>query len=194
VSEVADCLTLLLDRNELLAQMQLAFILVTQLHNFSALEAYKRYISLMCRSSSTLLPESTGLSPSEGLPLVASFLSQVLLPHLERVRQEFFEEDLPDLDVFLLEELSVLRLALRAAQRHYESASDKTSFAQAREAWYNLRQAVDTRFGWKLGGLESDEAASAQKGGKLHYNLLSQPDEEDEYVEEGEDAPVVVEL
>lgn len=173
--------------------MQLAFVLFTQLHNFSALHAYKRYIALLCRSSSTLLPISTGLSSTDGLSLIAGFLSDVLIPHFNFLRPDFFVEDLPDFDTFLLEELLNLRLSLRAGNRAYAQEAAENPFLRIKENWTSLATLVFKKFAWNLGGLEPEEFAKGIKG-RLHYNLLAQPDEEDEYTEEGEDAPVVLEM
>ena len=176
---------------ELLAQLQLAFILFTQLHNFSALEAYKRYITLLCQSPSSLLP-STDPSSKDRVPLLASFLSRLLIPHLEYLRSDFFEEDLPDFDTFLLQEMATLRMSLRAANRFYMQEANE-NFAQVKEAWTKLAMLVSKKFGWHIGGLDSNSVVKPQRG-RLHYNLLAPPDDEDEYTEDGEDAPVVVDL
>lgn len=205
---------------QLLAQMQLAFLLITQLHNFSALEAYKRYITVISHSNSILtgtsgMDEGSSLSSADGVDLYIEILNTVLIPHLQYLRVEFFDEDLPGLDTFMLEELSNLRMAVRAALRHWSdpssaaatSGSSSTLSVQRvgaiaspgavgprlSQAWSELRRVVRDRFGWLLGGLEAEDP-TMRKGGKQVYNLLAQPDEEDEYTEEGEDAPVVVEM
>lgn len=197
---------------ELLAHMQLAFVIFTQLKNFSALDSYKAYLTLLCRSISTFLPSSSGLPPSESIGLYKKFLDDVLLPHIEYLRLEFFEQDLPGLDIFLQEELGHLRMSLRAAYRHYfpnsthtgssaaiqtidEDTSLSVTFKKLCEAWERLRAAAETRFGWHLGRLEPDDVTLLRRQkGRLEYNLLAEADDDDEYREEGDDAPVVVEL
>lgn len=200
---------------ELLSQMQLAFVIFTQLQNFSALDSYKAYLSLLCRCTSTFLPSSTGLPPSRSIALYSKLLLQVILPHIEHLRLEFFDQDLPGLETFLQAELGHLRMSLRVAYRHYYQgntysghlAAPQTideedvqqslaiSFKQLCQAWDQLRVAAESRFGWQLGRLEPDDVTMLRRQkGRLEYNLLAQADDEDEYIEEGDDAPVVVEL
>jgi A1 cistron-splicing factor AAR2 len=196
--------------------MQLAFIIFTQLHNFSALDSYKSLLSLFSRSISVFLPSSNGLPPVRSIPLYISLLDEVLLPHIEHLRAEFFEQDLPGLDGFIQEEVANLRISLRAAYRHYFPESTQTGrttaqvtisqssdednnlsiqFKKLCEAWERLRIASENRFGWLFGRLEPDDVTLLrQQKGRIEYNLLAEADEDDEYREEGDDAPVVVEL
>lgn len=68
-------------------------------------------------------------------------------------------------------------------------------FKELCEAWERLRKASEAKFGWELGRLEPDDVTILRhQKGRIEYNLLAEADEEDEYREEGEDAPVVVEL
>lgn len=68
-------------------------------------------------------------------------------------------------------------------------------FKELCEAWERLRKAAEAKFGWELGRLEPDDVTILRhQKGRIEYNLLAEADEEDEYTEEGEDAPVVVEL
>lgn len=209
---IADSYPYLAAKQELLAHMQLAFVIFTQLQNFSALDSYKAYLMLSCRSISTFLPSSSGLPPSESIQLYSKFLEEVLLSHIEYLRVEFFEQDLPGLDTFLQEELGHLRMSLRAAYRHYfpstthvgqmtsiqtidEDETLSIPFKQLCGAWEKLRRAAETRFGWQLGRLEPDDVTLLRRQkGRLEYNLLAEADDDDEYREEGDEAPVVVEL
>lgn len=177
---------------QLLAHLQLAYLIFTQLHNSSALDAYKRYTSILCRADSMYLPSSTGLSASVSLMVIRTFVEQVLLVHLRHLRGDFFAEDMPELESFFIEELGQLRLALRRANRYYMQ-NNASAFEPVRTAWSSLAAFTSDKFGWRLGGLEPHDPAMAIPGRKL-YNLLAPSDEEDEYAEEGEDAPVVVQL
>ena len=166
---------------------------------------YKLVVSLLCRSIAVLLPATTSAPASSlpidrSLPLYTAFLQRGLLPHLHYLRSEFFETDLPGLDNFLQDELAALRLSLRAARRRYASTPftpDAELFGHLERAWESLRTIAETKFGWTLGGLAQDGWTDLRRstGGKtrIEYNLLAQGDEEDEYTEEGEDAPVIVE-
>ena len=183
--------------------MQLAFILFIQLHNFSALDAYKTYLSLLCRSTSVLSnPDSTpgSLGQQNSTKLYAALLIDVLIPHIEHLREDFFADDMPDLEKFYLQELSALRTTLRQAKR--SSSARNTELEQVETAWVQLAHRSKAKFGWDIGSLDSDQhgyapeqvRAEAKGSGKTEYNLLSVPDDDDEYAEEGEDAPVVVEM
>lgn len=193
------------EEQELIAQFQLAFLLLTQLHNFSALTIYKLIVSLLCRSVAVLQP-ATSPSPTSSLPverslpLYTAFLQRGLLPHLQYLRTEFFDADLPGLDNFLQDEFAALRLSLRAARRQYAGASPSPGgelFSHLERAWESVRATAQSKFGWTLGGLTQDGwddlRRSTEGKTRIEYNLLVQGDEEDEYTEEGEDAPVVVE-
>ena len=107
---------------------------------------------------------------------------------------------MPDLEKFYLQELSALRTTLRQAKR--SSSARNTELEQVETAWVQLAQRSKAKFGWDIGSLDSDQhgyapeqvRAEAKGSGKTEYNLLSVPDDDDEYAEEGEDAPVVVEM
>ena len=198
-------LPLCADEQELIAQFQLAFLLLTQLHNFSALTIYKLIVSLLCRSVAVLQPAisaspTSSLPIERSLPLYTAFLQRGLRPHLQYLRPEFFDADLPGLDNFLQDELAALRLSLRAARRQYAStppAPGAELFGHLERVWESVRAIAQSKFGWILGGLAQDGwddlRRSTEGKTRIEYNLLAQGDEEDEYTEEGEDAPVIVE-
>lgn len=193
------------DARELLAELELSFILFTLVFNFSALTSYKSLFSLLCRSSllthpSTSRPSlssSTDLLPSSTtLPLFASFL-QVLHSQFSFLDPSFFSTQLPSLESHLLSSLSSLRSSLSdAAPEWYALPND----SPAREIWdtlvgrWNELAAMSMeRFGWELGLIE---------GTKAKYTELTRKEEEGdgegevpfEELEEGEDAPVIVDL
>ena len=171
------------DDIELLAEMQLAFILFTQLQNFSALEVYKRHLSLFSRSMSTLLPESDnrpGLSANTALPLYLNLLEKVLIPQFGYLRAEFFAEDLPDagFEEFLIAEIGThLRKALRTSSRSHASSSDRASLAakgyleKISSAWTRLSALLEKKFGWEpLGSLD---AASGKEGVRQDWEAVA---------------------
>lgn len=194
-------------------------MLFTLLHNFSALEVYKRHLSLLTRSYSAASSQSherTGLPPTDTLPIYVDLLQTVLLPQFEYLRAEFFAEDLPDagLEEFLIAELGDhLRKTLRGAGK--DRALDESVMPQLETAWSRLSQLVEKKFGWSSLGSLKPTAGRGTNGhdwetvardlkdkGKTRvtYNLLKEteqdPDSDDgpEYEEDEEDAPVVVEL
>jgi A1 cistron-splicing factor AAR2 len=181
------------DDRQLLAQVQLAFVLFVFVHNFASLDCYKRFVTLICRSSTALLPnDDEEEEDGRHLPLVTSFLSRVLYPQLQYLRPEFFDQDLPGLDTFLLDELDHhLRSGLREAGRSWNR--DDPRWRELTAAWTRLAALVRERFAWELAGLDVVSAKTTKGARKIEYNLLREDrGEDEEYVEEGEFAPVVV--
>jgi A1 cistron-splicing factor AAR2 len=152
-------------------------------HNFASLDCYKRFVSLLCRSPAALLPGAR-------LPLITSFISSVLLLQLRYLRPEFFEEDLPGLDTFLLGELECLRSGLREASRSWKA--DDADWRELAQAWGSLSALAKDRFEWQLAGLDTVVAKWIRGTRRVEYNLLREGSEDDEYTEEGEYAPLVV--
>lgn len=173
------------DPNQLLAEIQLSFLLFSLLHNFASLEAYKRLISLHCRSPSIFSPTASSELPSP-LPRptilkhLTSLLRDILIPQLNFLRPEFFSEDMPGLDIFLIGELSALRLNLQVGLRGAGKRTEDEGWEDVLGAWSLLRNLADTKFAWEL---ERVDQMSAVHEDDLGLEL-----------EEGEDAPVVVEL
>ncbi|GAA5963392.1 hypothetical protein JCM3765_003052 [Sporobolomyces pararoseus] len=195
------------DSKELLGEFQLSFILFTLVYNFSSLSTYKSLFSLICRSSILTQPSSTRrpidtpqgetLLPSETtLPLFASFLS-VLESQLSFLDSNFFSTQLPSLESHLLSNLSHLRRSLS------DSSTDWYSLPQDSPAssiwntlvnrWNQLTAITMEKFGWELGLIEGSKARygelermkeKAGGGGEVPFEDL----------EEGEDAPVIVDL
>jgi A1 cistron-splicing factor AAR2 len=172
------------DDRQLLAEVELAFVLFTFVHQFASLDCYKRFIPLLCRSPAALMPDAR-------LQLITSFLSRVLTPQLRYLRPEFFVEDLPGLDTFLLDELECLRSGLREAGRSWRASDPE--WRELTEAWAGLSRLVKERFEWQLAGLDTVSAKTTKGAKRVEYNLLKEDrGEDEEYVEEGEYAPVVV--
>jgi A1 cistron-splicing factor AAR2 len=167
--------------------MQLAFVLFTQIHNFSALEAYKRLLSLVAHAQNFFLPSNPGC-----LHFARQLIQTVLTPQFRSLRDEFFTLDLPELDAYFLSELGQLRTCLNEAAKAWRSSTSPNERAEWSEfvsgIWQPFVDFVASKFAWQLGSL--DEFADV-KGKTLHYNLLQ---EDDLLAEEGEDAPQVVDV
>ena len=206
----------------MLAEMQLAFILFTLLHNFSALEVYKRHLSLFSRSHSILLPvssETNDFNPSTSpsvLSLYLALMEKVLIPQFEYLRTEFFAEDLPDagLEEFLITELgNYLRRGLRAATKAYTSGPGLKQMQAIDRVWTKFSNLLQAKFGWEhLGPLASvsgqkdtgkkweNIAKDLREQGKtkISYNLLKDlgegpdSDEGPEYEDEDDEEAPVV--
>lgn len=150
--------------------LQLAFILVLNIWSYAALGAYRRLLTLLCRSASaTASPESHG--SDKAAREVSIQLVTTLSAQLDALPLTAFQSELPDLDVVYQDELEHLRRNLG----HALGSPGWWSLApKLRAAWAGL-EASAKRFGWTLGPLPAGDEDS---------------DEEDE---EGEYAPVVVE-
>ena len=161
---------MLTDSRQLLAELQLAFILFINVNNFSSLEIYKSIISLLCRSKDVLL-QPTPNSGSVHLTLYSDLL-KILRTQLGSLREGFFDLDLPELDTFLIQELTFLRDSLRSVSKKWNNQSIWTTFASD---WSNFAAYTGEKFGWDLKGLDRPLPS-----GKLHYDLLKADVESDE--------------
>ncbi|BEI91875.1 uncharacterized protein CcaverHIS019_0406950 [Cutaneotrichosporon cavernicola] len=160
---------------ELLGYTALAFILVTQVWNAPALAAYRRLIALHCRAHAALaepelFPDAFPSPEKEKGRETALAFVDLLTAQISSLPDQAFAVEVPDLDVFYLDEIEVLRRGLGAALavRGWWGLAGK-----AQASWTRL-QAVGRVRGWEIGPLPQGD------------------EEEDE--EEGEDAPVVVEM
>lgn len=140
------------------------------------LDVYRNILSLLCRSS---------VSVNDG-DLYQDLLT-VVTSQIDFLRPEFFVEDLPELEAFYTDTFEALR-------HHLKSFGTSTLVSQ----WERLSSLTKTKFGWNLKQISG--YAQVQPG-TTHYNLASESsassrtmDDEDLLAEEGEDAPVVVEL
>lgn len=188
---------------EFLAEIQLSFVLFALLHNFSSLSVYKSLFSILCRSTSLLLPPAdrppangSPYAPTlltlEALPLYASFFS-ILLDELAFLDDEFFSSQMPGIDIFMLNELDALCLSLSEASPHWNAVGGPGGaiWRVVVERWDKITNVTTEKFGWQL---------SMIKGSKRHgypgaQRTREQEDEVDlEDLEEGEDAPVIVDM
>ena len=188
--------------------MQLSFILYTLLHNFSALSIYKSLFSLLCRSTSILLPPSarplstaspyaSSILTLESLPLYASFI-QIFSDQLTFLDKEFFSVQMPGLDIFLLTELDFLLVTLSDASSHWNSigGSGKEIWRVLVGRWDEMTRISTEKFGWELGMIRGSRKRTGEELSKL--NSASGERVEDEVdiedLEEGEDAPIIVDM
>ncbi|GAA6055121.1 hypothetical protein JCM3770_007451 [Rhodotorula araucariae] len=190
------------DPKELLGELQLAFILFSLVHNFSSLSTYKALFSLICRASTLARPTSrrdtaspyiADLLSDSSLPLFASFLSTVHA-QVDFLEPTFFSTQLPSLEQYLLDSLAQLSNALSDALPAWEElgARDANVAGVWREVvkrWDALATLTTAKFGWELGVIRGSRAKYLSRDGRSR-RAEDEVDLED--LEEGEDAPVVV--
>lgn len=158
---------LISDPYRLLGQLQLAFILLLQLSSYGGLTVYKRILSLFTRSSSILstpahyMPEGPDISGLFRAVVVA------IAAQIQSIPSGSFETELPEFDLFYLDEIESLR----------ENLSSTPWRDQVSASWKRLQSAGKT-WRWDIDNLDSPGPVDGS-------------DEEDE---EGEYAPVVVDL
>ncbi|GAA5912724.1 hypothetical protein JCM6882_005772 [Rhodosporidiobolus microsporus] len=190
------------DPKEILAELQLSFLLFTLLHNFSSLSVYKSLFSLVCRSTTLAHPPSsrtsTGSLPSSvldaaSLPLFASFLF-LFLSQVTFLEADFFTTHLPSLEKDLLDSLAVLSQALSDALPSWLDLGAKDPkvaevWKEVVKRWDALAALAMEKFGWDLGVIRGSKAGYLTGAGRPQR----EEDEVDfEDLEEGEDAPVIV--
>lgn len=174
----------------LLGQVAIAFLLVTQVWNHPSLGAYKRLVSLFCRSHAAMAepelfgyPAASAASGSAkggaggsggaggGARETTLAFVTLLTAQIGSLPDSAFATELPDLDVFYLDEIEHLRRGLGAAL----AVRGWWGMAGRAQAAWNRLAGVCAKRGWKVGE-------------------LAQGDEEEDEDEEGEYAPVVVEM
>jgi A1 cistron-splicing factor AAR2 len=131
------------------------------LSNYSALLIYKRFLSLLCRSS---LTTATTILRKTYISLLLTLSAQ-----LAALPESAFEAELPEMDVFYLDEIEALRGHLSEVVGGWTAAEQ----GKVREGWARLKAVSRKMWRWELEDLGDEE-------------------EEDED-EQGEYAPVVVE-
>ncbi|WVN88417.1 uncharacterized protein L203_103626 [Cryptococcus depauperatus CBS 7841] len=172
---------------QLLAHLQLSFILLLHLSSYSCLIKYKHILTLFCHSSSFLISPSTFLPPPINNPNasvgteIKNFFREVInivRTHLEALPDGAFETELPEMDVFFLDQLESLRKNLGFAIWGTKTDQDvqwKESERQTlKQTWDRLRDSAWKRWEWDV-----DE---------LGHRV------EDKDLEEGEYAPVIVKM
>lgn len=198
--------------------MQLSFILFLRLLSFSSLETHKSILSLLSRSATTLLSSSSydqliSYFPSTEKTIIKKLLNldrmigfytnfiEVISGQLEALPDDVWTEDSqgPGMEEFWISELDVLYQGVASATRvsssgkngmgygygYGASSSLWADYQPLKEKLEDLRNLTKKRFGWDLIQVEE-------------YNRLiveqEMMDEETGYIEEGEDAPVIVEV
>jgi len=164
-----------LDPRKLLGHLELAFILMLNLSSYSALMVYKRLFTLFCRSSHILISASEYVeadNSDESVRRTFIELLGTLAAQLRSLPDSAFETELPEMDVFYLDELEALRNNLAAALGSWTDMEDSA----LREAWARPRAGAKEKWRWELEALAP--------------RLEVEGEDEDE---EGEYAPVVVE-
>ncbi|KAK8864508.1 hypothetical protein IAR55_001758 [Kwoniella newhampshirensis] len=164
--------------SRLLANLQLAFVILLHLSSYSALLVYKRFLTLLCQSSSFLssppeyLPAS--LSSSKTIRRISLSLLHTLAAQLDALPEGSFETELPELDSFFLEQIESLRKNLGTAM--WGSSGWKEADREIIKAgWNKLRDTAWNKWRWDI-----DELG----------HIVEEDDGEEE---EGEYAPIVVE-
>jgi A1 cistron-splicing factor AAR2 len=150
-------------------------VLVTHVWNFASLGAYKRILSLFSQSSAAISGDSSSDPDSDLVDLpdlqeTYFALLATLTSQLCALPESAFDSELPDLDTFYLAQIGNLRANLGAAlgaPKWWGSAGRLIA------AWKNLQEAAMKR-GWEVEDLRMGD--------------------EDSDDEEGEYAPVVVEM
>lgn len=152
------------------------------------MQTYKRLLSSFTRSTSIHTTTSLfGLSQ----PLVRqSYISliKILGAQLGTLPAGVFDAELPEMDVWYIDEIEALRAGIRGGAGRVVDVeiempvwADMEGMREVEDAWSGLKRSA-RRFGWDILALELETG-----GGRA----ASTEDEEDD--EEGEYAPVVVE-
>lgn len=172
-----------IDTNTLLAHLQLAFISVLHLSSPACLTVYKRIFTLFARSSQIHLRPSEYISSSRHADLRATYINLVLTltAQVQALPDSVFDTELPELDVWFNEEFEYLRRNLGSAIGVEGSLWVKSNEQELLNTWEAMRVVARQKFGWQIGALSGL--------GSTDRDLY-----EEEEDEEGEYAPVIVEI
>lgn len=170
-----------LDCLRLLAQLQLAFVIFINVQNFSSLLAFKRFLSILARSERIFyqadLWEEGGLTRQSVEELYLQLL-RTLAAQLQSLSETFFTVDLAGtgLQDFWREGLQALCTSL--ANGHAEAAHTESNSMSSpmQEALSRLKTIAQERFQWTFA---TENPQMGMDG---------------ETLEEGEDAPVIVDM
>ncbi|WWD03108.1 hypothetical protein V865_001155 [Kwoniella europaea PYCC6329] len=172
------------DPIKLISQLQLSFILLLYLSSYSALLVYKRILTLLCQSTAFLSNPSEYLSSSASQKKVQeTFVSLVdtLASQIQAIPEGTFDTELPELDVFYLDQIDSMRKNLSVAISISKDSDkwDENAREKIGSSWTKLKGAGKP-WGWEIGDLSIDR--------------VGQNNDDDEESEEGEYAPVIVEM
>ncbi|KDE09538.1 hypothetical protein MVLG_00436 [Microbotryum lychnidis-dioicae p1A1 Lamole] len=188
------------DFKSLLGEVQLSFILFTQLHNFSSLPIYTSLLLLISQSSSIYSPDHA--SSSSSLPMLASYLS-ILRHQLLSLDDDFLSLHLPSLSTTLTKSLHDLQKNLSDVSQTWLREMGTSAFVVWQEVvnrWDRLTADVMERFGWEVAAIRGSKLMGKdlveESVGRVPRGMENAQlgwDDDDE-LEEGEDAPIVVDL
>lgn len=155
----------------MLAYLQLAFILLLHLSSYSGLQMYQRLLVLFTRSHSLLSSPGDYIASTSATQLRKTYtaLLHSLCAQLGALPPNAFDAELPEMDVFYLDEIESLRIGLAQGI----CAGD----AEVQKGWEALRNSA-RRWGWSISPLSS---------------VTPQAGQDEESDEEGEYAPQIVE-
>lgn len=166
----------MVDPNDLLAQLQLSYVLLLHLSSYSALIVYKRILSLLTQSSDLLVSPGTYLPDidTRAIGTLIFSLIETLKAQLVALPEGVFDTELPELDAYFMDELENLRLNISGASSRWAGPMRQ----KVETAWEDLQSKCKARWGWTIGSLSEAR--------------LQSDEESDE--EEGEYAPVIVDM
>ncbi|ODN81987.1 hypothetical protein L202_02316 [Cryptococcus amylolentus CBS 6039] len=183
------------DPKLLLGHLQLSFILLLHLSSFACLQAYRSIIALFTASPSLLQTPSKYLSPPKsdpnahvgtGIKQAFQTLVDTLVSQLGALPEQVFESELPEMDVFFLDQIEALRQNLGAALWATSPSGLQVGVEEGAQWSEEERQDMNARWNrlrdvaWRRWRWDVDE-------------LGHRVEEEDED-EDGEYAPMVVEM
>jgi A1 cistron-splicing factor AAR2 len=162
-----------------LGYLQLAFVLLLHLSSYSSLTMYQRLLTLFTRSHSLLANPQTYIPKSTPSTIRKAYTSllHTLAIQLGALPKNAFDMELPEMDLFYLEEIEQLRTGLATL-----GGTSGTEGEKLGQAWHALKTAAKG-WGWDIGDLKS---VSGQPGD-------GSAGDEVESDEEGEYAPQIVE-
>ena len=167
------------DLKDILGYLQLSFVLLLHLSSYSSLQIYQRLLALFSRSHSLLanpeeyIPKAT----SSSIRKVYTSLIHTLSAQLGALPKNAFDMELPEMDLFYLEEIEQLRTGLANLGEVGGQEGEKLI-----QAWQALQKAAKG-WGWDIDNLKSSSGQAVN---------ATASDEEEE--EEGEYAPQVVDI
>ncbi|KAK6909958.1 hypothetical protein I204_04875 [Kwoniella mangroviensis CBS 8886] len=173
------------DPIKLISQLQLSFILLLHLSSYSALLVYKRILTLLCQSTAILYtPSEYSSSSTSQKEVQETFVSLVdtLASQIQAIPDGTFDTELPELDVFYLDQIDSMRKNLSGGISISKDSDkwDENAREKLGSSWTKLKEAGKP-WGWEIGDLSIDQVGQNS-------------DDDEESEEEGEYAPVIVEM
>ncbi|KAG0338646.1 a1-alpha2 repression [Podila horticola] len=169
------------DASNYLGEYQAAFVTMLLSYHLGAFRQWKTMTILICQSNEAL-------SSSNYMPLFSEFI-QTLHAQLSSIPSSFFMDllfassDESDITASFLEQ------ALRTLARNIQSGLRRGECTELRRPMRELQKVVLESFEWKIAG----DFKKAPKVVEIQEHTGPTYDDDDDYVEEGEYAPVIVE-